>query len=257
MDHPRVTQDFARYAASGIRLDVTNAKAYAKAIDRLRTGYFKPIENLFFSTFQSSTRALLKTSPAATIDGMISAVERNVTRFYAVETEYGKTYTEIWPEFAERSYDALIGTKGQGRGYETKADPALVSEWVREALKFVDTEMGDLITDVQKFKHSVVVSTVKRIGEAAIKEGLSINQFVKQLTSVLKTIDRNRARVIARTEVMRAASYATRNGAKTTGLKLKKTWLTADDNQGDRHAQAPEYFGLNNQTRKMNEKYTL
>jgi hypothetical protein len=50
--------------------------------------------------------------------------------------------------------------------------------------------------------------------------------------------------VIARTEVMRAASYATVDGAKSTGLKLNKQWLTAGDGQGERHAQDAAYAGL-------------
>ena len=59
------------------------------------------------------------------------------------------------------------------------------------------------------------------------QDGKSITQMVNEM--LVHDFPRNRAFVITRTEVLRAANYGAMKGAEKTGYKMRKTWIAADD----------------------------
>lgn len=70
---------------------------------------------------------------------------------------------------------------------------------------------------------------IQRVLTEATIEGLALNKIVDLLTTESKTINRNRSRLIARTETVTATNRASFFGAAKTGLLYKKEWLSAGD----------------------------
>ncbi len=68
---------------------------------------------------------------------------------------------------------------------------------------------------------------------AAYAAGSSFSEIINELSAIGFT--QNRARVIARTETVTAANTGSYLAAKTTGLELRKVWISAQDNRTRRH----------------------
>lgn len=245
-------------AAQQITLDTSDPLLYYKRIDRLRMGFFSTIGKLWRADFNKENRDLL--GAVAGFDtpiGWRNAIEAEVTRHYDMGSTYERTYGTVFPIFAERVYDALVGKgKSAGRGFEQKADPKLVDAWLKAAIEFIQGEGGELITAVGTISHKLVVKWAKILTEKAVLEGWSINRLKVELSSKLTGIAEYRARRIARTEVMRSANLGSRAAAKTTGLDIIKEWLIGPKGTGDRHA-TKDYPGLAGQKRKLDELYSV
>ncbi len=252
----RGTNLLAERAAAGIIFPQDPAACH-KAIDRLRLGYISTFTKVFEAAFRRELRKLFEGINTSSIPVASADIIANSLSLYNFKPEYRRLYVTVFPVFAERSFDRLLPSKDMGRGFQQKADPELIASWEAEALTFVERELGSKITAVQLFSQKVVLEKVRLLGEQAIVDGWSVGRFAKELRKALNTIDLWRSVMIARTEVMTAASTGNHNGALKTGLELEKMWLTAGDGEGGRHAEAPEYFGLNFQTRPMNQKFQL
>lgn len=83
-------------------------------------------------------------------------------------------------------------------------------------------------------------------------DGLSIPDTVKQVRGVFGSWSKWRAKRIARTEVVSASNYGSIQGAKQTGLGLKKFWIaTFDSRVRKTHKKA------HGQTVGMDEKFKV
>lgn len=248
----------AEYSASGITLFTKSSSEYFKRIDRLRMAYFSAVGRAFRAAFNAENRKLLaEVDYTETPIAFRDAIEAAVVKFYDTKPTYRQVYAEIWPVFAERVYDALVGSeKTAGRGFETKADPKLRAAWEAAAIEFIETEGGDLITAVAGFSHENVVRIARRLTAMALSENWSINRLKKEVHAELSTMAEYRARRIARTETMRASNLGSRDAALTTGLELQKEWLVGPLGTGDRHA-TDDYPDLHGQIREMDELYDV
>lgn len=94
---------------------------------------------------------------------------------------------------------------------------------------------------------------IRRIVQQGIEEGLSIPNIAKLLDGLyLETIIPNRSEAIARTEVISASNAGSFIAAKSTGLPLRKIWLsTADRRTRDAHSSA------DGQTVDINEPFVV
>ena len=72
---------------------------------------------------------------------------------------------------------------------------------------------------------------IRVVLQIANEEGRSINWVVDQLTNETSDLNRNRSRLIARTETVTSMNGAANMAAMQTGLKYKKEWLSANDNR--------------------------
>ena len=70
---------------------------------------------------------------------------------------------------------------------------------------------------------------IREILEKASREGWGVEQTVKEIISRTQDINRHRARVITRTESVRAMNVGTLLGADKSSIVLDKQWITARD----------------------------
>jgi uncharacterized protein with gpF-like domain len=90
---------------------------------------------------------------------------------------------------------------------------------------------------------SVTETTIRRLKVAlqdAVDKGEGIQDVARRIVTTGSGIaDLNRARVIARTEIISASNVGSLQGALETGLAFQKEWLaTADDRTRDAHIEA-------------------
>lgn len=235
---------------------VKDGRLYQKQLDRIRMGLFSSIGRLWRGDLNGELRNLMRATdsfehPA----GWRSAVEAEVVKHFRMDSTFDRTYVTVFPLIAERVFDGLVDApKSFGRGFEQKADPEDVAAWERAALEWIRTEGGSLITGVELYSHALVVRHVRRLTERALAEGWSISRLKREFQSKMISLNDFRARMIARTEVMRAGNLGSREAALTTGLDLIKEWLVGPLGTGDRHATL-EYAVLHDQRRDMDQLY--
>jgi len=113
---------------------------------------------------------------------------------------------------------------------EQKADP--VDEWFRSVEQWLSAEGGAEIRAILETTRQ----DITQILSTARADGLGSEEMAKRLEDQIDEVNRQRGRVIARTEVITASNKASHEGAKATGLALEKEWTdSADSRVRDSH----------------------
>jgi len=71
--------------------------------------------------------------------------------------------------------------------------------------------------------------TIARLIEKGMKDGQSVDDIARTISSQIVAVTRLRAAVISRTETHSAAGFGSLGTAKETGLPLMKEWIAARD----------------------------
>jgi uncharacterized protein with gpF-like domain len=81
------------------------------------------------------------------------------------------------------------------------------------------------ITDISETTRGQIVNAVDR----GFSEGLGTSEAAKLVRDLVPALSRQRSALIARTETHGAANYGGYGAAQETGLKLRKEWISAED----------------------------
>jgi uncharacterized protein with gpF-like domain len=81
------------------------------------------------------------------------------------------------------------------------------------------------ITDISETTRGQIVNAVDR----GFSEGLGTSETAKLVRDLVPALSRQRSALIARTETHGAANYGGYGAAQETGLKLRKEWISAED----------------------------
>ncbi|MCH7909721.1 MAG: hypothetical protein IIB38_08905 [Candidatus Hydrogenedentes bacterium] len=90
----------------------------------------------------------------------------------------------------------------------------------------MDEHGGKRITLIDGTTQDWIDRNAGRLLEQAAADGLGVAEAARNLRKEWGEISRFRAERIARTEIIAASNFGTMEGAKATGLKMKKKWLT-------------------------------
>ena len=238
---------------AGRRVKLGPGADFFERVNRLRAAYMEGVERVWLTAFEDENRALLAAASGGTITEQVGSLLQELDNRYDPQVPYERTYVAVYPVFAEKIYDGLVGSAKTTR---YKADPEQVEAWRLAAVQWIRTRGGSLVKKVRAFSHQTVEAIVRRIAMQAISEGWKIDRFKDALGGELTTMARYRARRIARTETMRASNLGSRAGAEASGLTLDKQWLTGPSGTGERHATG-DYPGLDGQIRAMQEPYDV
>jgi len=127
-------------------------------------------------------------------------------------------YTACLPE-AALTYDSL--TEGQ----KALAPPALVTQWGQRLKSFISKEGAESIKRITDTTRKVIKDVLTQ--SAAAGDGIKV--AAKKLRDRIAALAPERARRIARTELVSGSNYASLMGAQATGLRLEKAWLATPD----------------------------
>jgi len=157
-----------------------------------------------------------------------------------LQRAYIDIYTRVGGDFARRSFNRLNSLK-------MRKD--IDNDWLEYLRNFVLTETG-----VRKRIKLVSGVTLKRLRaelERGISEGMGIEEIARNIERS-NVVNRVRARVIARTEIVSASNEGSQRGAYSTGLDLNKIWVATPDER-----TRPTHWALDGETIGMNDTFIV
>lgn len=154
-----------------------------------------------------------------------------------VEEMMKDLYGRVGGHFAERSYNQLRGEK-----FHKKQE----NQWIDWLRNYAVTKSGKRIQDIT----NTTLKRVQGVIQQGISEGLSTREIASRIENS-NAINRVRARVIARTEIITASNAGHDAGARATGLELNKEWITTLVGARDDH------IAVDGQVVAMNEQFIV
>jgi len=211
--------------------DEQSKTVYWKAFQRRRDSF----QNFGVQIFRKTLLGLL----APVIDGVRKSLPNpeELINEDAILKPYRLLYSNVVAHFGAISFERTgksffveMDRKRFINGVEVP-DPI----WEEIVNAFLAKESGARIAGVNQASKNAI----SKILQQAINEGLGIEETVDLLTQKWKNVSTIRALRIARTEIITASNLGSLEGAKATGLPLRRQWLaTRDGRVRDDHAAA-------------------
>ena len=102
--------------------------------------------------------------------------------------------------------------------------------WTQNVINTVLTESYDKIEGISKTSKDKIKALIQK----GVQDGLGIDEIARNIRSGVGGM--NRSTLIARTEIISASNLGSIEGARATGLPMKKLWLsTPDERTRDTH----------------------
>jgi len=133
---------------------------------------------------------------------------------------YEKVYLKVMKPFALETYNQYV-KKAKKTGVDWEK---LIKEW----LKYNTTRK---IAGVDAYTKKRVLKQVER----ALIDGLSVDDFARRILPMDFAFSMDRARRIGRTEIIAGSNMGSLMGAKESGTKLMKKWLSSRDDRVRSH----------------------
>ena len=204
------------------RVDIWNA------VERTRASYYKSSIRRTRKGLQEQLKPIMEFLPDR-VDELTSSVVEALVEEQPIKDMMIDIYYTVGRRFGK----AVFGTL-------TKAE-FTDDYFMREVVQAVETAgmTGPdgvlLVTEMS----NTTVKEINHIISAAFEEGQSIQTTAATIQASIKHMTNVRAVMIARTETIRASNIGAMSGAKMTGLKLNKEWIsTFDDRTRDDHLAA-------------------
>jgi len=146
-------------------------------------------------------------------------------------------FERVGKPFARRTFEQHAG----------KQD--IVDRWFAEVQRWLQSDVAG--AEIRRITETVRQDIVSLIAQGR-EEGLGSEAIAQRMEEEMESINRQRARVIARTETVTASNQASQFGAQQTGRPMTKTWTDAgDDRVREAHALA------DGQTKDLDTPYDL
>lgn len=160
-----------------------------------------------------------------------------------LEEAYREMYRYVVPREADRSYSKLSRVKFFG----------INIDWLSDISTFLDDYILNRIVLPMTAR---TMERMYRVIENGLATGQSYDEMLKNLTDT--EIDRNRARLIARTESTRATNFATNLAGNAQPFYVDKVWIAAKDNRtrGRRPDDQADHYHMAGQTAMEGELFT-
>jgi uncharacterized protein with gpF-like domain len=174
---------------------------------------------------------LITVRPVTSADSVEQAIGRvDYLDSNAITKAFKDVYGKVGSYFAVQSQSEL---KRLGGVFEIKSDMTVFDRLIRD---WIVVYGADRIKDITE-------TTIKRLKielQRAFDNGYGIEVVARNIVKSGSGIaDLKRARVIARTEIISASNKGSLDGAKDTGIPLKKEWVATMDNRTrDAHLSA-------------------
>lgn len=140
-------------------------------------------------------------------------------------------WTSLTEEFGKRVFDSL---KSMGPS-ETKEEQVEFDPFKEEIMSYISEITASKvinITDTSRNKIMQLIYTMRN------DSGYTADDIARAIKKEFEDFSRYRAWMIARTEVVGASNHGSFQGAKQSGVVLKKEWITSlDDRVRERHKE--------------------
>lgn len=189
--------------------------------ERIRERYERAYTSQSFKALNKQVEPLLDRFETV---GYFNESMLNLIKEDPIEDLFLNIYGVVGVRFAQIAFKELSE-------HIKKADDQTYLDIIRSWAK---TNSSIFITNISEFSKKKIAGIITD----AIDKGLPRAQVSKLIRANVKSINRVRARAIARTEVGKAQSFGLMTGAEATGVPYKKVWHTSFVNSRDIHKEA-------------------
>jgi hypothetical protein len=214
--------------------DAIQSRMSAKFENRLRIELAKTVRQVADAYEKRGELAISQ----AIDDRKLSTAQAFATNYRTVAAFFGKRLLK-----EAKSHPGAEVTKAGIMDIFNDALEMFITEWVARRVTQIDRTTENQIR------------TVIRNGQA---EGLSVPEIGKNIRDYAAPMSATRANIIARTETHTAANYGAQEAAQLTGLKMRKEWVSAQDERT--RTSPPDEFDhaeADGQVVDMNEAFTV
>jgi HK97 family phage portal protein len=214
------SQEDSAKSVKALNLPTLEAKYdYVDRIEEKRTRWLNFMMDYAANMFEAEGERVAKA--VARTDGTADAVDKAIDD--AIDHKGWQAYfeqnnLEMVSQFASLTFSDLKASVGPD---EVKGRFGLTAR-VRD---YIAKWSGEKVTQVTEFTKSVIGGIVMNV----MQEEGGMDAVAKRIKEVYTDMSGYRAYRIGRTEVGGASTYGSMEGAKATGLKLQKQWLTSRD----------------------------
>ena len=141
--------------------------------------------------------------------------------------------------------DAAIRAK---KNYRSTKRFGGASDFITRVLDYLKNHiLNKVVVPISNTTRSIISSTIDK----AIQEGWGVEKTAKYLETA--PITKTRARLIIRTESVRATNYTQLQAADDEVYQMEKTWIAIEDS---RTRLSHSHAGVDGQTQDLNEPFT-
>lgn len=199
--------------------------AYFKQFDRKRWQFLQAYTDRFKTALTKQIEPVLKELDKGISEAMSQV---DIIQEEPVRQAYTQLYTQVGGYYASQVFNGLKSAKG----FQTKDQDDL---FLRFMQSWVALEGAELVTNVT----ANTKAYLKQILEKGIEQNLTVEEIARNMRDSGRIAGITRARVISRSEIIRASNLGSLQGAKSSNLNLRKVWLaTRDSRTRIDHAEA-------------------
>lgn len=182
-----------------------------------RVRYTKWAARGFVKVFKAQVKAFAAAiDDSQTLDSLPVLVGETVEKTKPLLVkQYRMLYNAVGLRFFEKTLTTIKSRKD------------LRTQWEREVARYLQEEGGKRIVDINDTTKKRIAAVVEKM----VAEGKGLRQIAEEITTQfqLAEIIKNRSLVIAHTETISASNWGSLQGAKTSGAKVKKEWISTRD----------------------------
>lgn len=232
--------------AVGLRASVKSddaKSAYWENYQARREHHQPWAEKIIRAQFRRERIAILKAvESGANPLSALSVIDENVQRWKDLLWDL---YMRVGDDFARRTDESLDKPKGM-LAFRTKVYTG--SPWLEGMQRYIIDHALDGAVDI--------TGTTKDRLKETLLEGIdkneTIDQIAKRIAKEFEGFDLNRARLIARTEIIAASNAGSQAAARAKGFPLEKEWVSTPDER-----TRSWHSAVNGQKRPIDEPYVV
>lgn len=233
--------------------DVQSLSELGQKADSPRTRFWKNIEGRrqpFYGPYARKARQAREAVTEEALEAVrASGVVRLMPQAVTARLDRGDAKTPVRSYLRDtyRTVGRRFATAAFQQHKSAKADP--VDEWFAEVEAWLSgEEAGQEIRRITDTVRKDILSILSQARE----EGVGSERMAQRIEEQIEGIHRQRARVIARTEVITASNKASQSGAASTGRPMEKEWVDSADSR-----VRAAHENTDGQTRDLDEPYDV
>ena len=225
---PAILDEYGRTQAAAICISTWNEqskdyqhwKSFDDEATRFERIYSKPIEDALMEGLQPVLDTFNGESP-----------KTELFNFEPTKEKLREIYEVVGSNFGLRT---IREQKAQHEHLIFKAETDYRNILVDEMIKYFNSDAAAVVGSIERVSRDVIEMVGSKVFQTAVEEGWGIDQTAKALERQFKIRSASRAKTIARTETLRAASIGDLTGirqvATETSSRIETTWIPTFDN---------------------------
>lgn len=188
-------------------------RIYWKAFDRKRWNYIRWGTGLTRSALSNQVLPVITSLHQHGTDSTLASLHMIISE-KPMYNMFNNLYLGVGSYYAEETLRGLSGKSMK-----------LDDRWAQTIRNWIATHAGKRIKKITQ----TTLERTQFVLSQGIKEGLSIDDMASLISGSGNIMTVNRATVIARTEIISASNMGSIEGARSTGLPMKKLWISTKD----------------------------